>query len=94
MDISPLHDRVLIKPIEEEESQHGTIIVPDMGQERPTTGEVISVGEGVSEFGTFIKVTLKVGDKVIVPKIGTVKFSHKGEEYYLIRERDILAKIN
>ena len=94
MNISPLHDKILIKPIEIEEETHGNIIVPDLGQERPTTGEVIAVGEGVSEFGTFIPVTLTVGQKVIVPKIGTVRFSHKNEEYYLIRERDILAKLD
>jgi chaperonin GroES len=92
-EITPLHDKILLKPIEEDESQHGNLIIPDMGQERPTQALVIAVGPGVAEFGTQIEVTLKPGDKVIVPKIGTVLFKHKGEEYYLIRERDILAKI-
>jgi len=90
----PLHDRVIVKPIEDYERTYGSsnIIVPDLGQERPTVGEVIGVGPGrTSEFGTFIKMSCKIGDIVIVPKIGTIRFTHRGEEYYITQDKEIIA---
>lgn len=92
--ITPKNDRVLVKPIEDDELQYGNIIVPDMGKEKPEMGEVIAVGPGrTSEFGKFIPVNTKVGDTVIVPKIGSIKVTIKGEEYYVIQDREILATI-
>ncbi len=90
--IIPKNDRVLVKPIEDEELQYGNIIVPDMGKEKPEMAEVIAVGTGrMSEFGTFIPTTSRVGDIVIVPKIGTIRVTVKGEEYYVVQDREILA---
>jgi chaperonin GroES len=89
------HDKVLVKPIEESEQLYGNIIVPDLGKEKPQIGEVLDIGPGrVTEFGTKVEVTVKVGDIVLVPKIGTIRVDFEGEEYYILPDREILAVIN
>jgi chaperonin GroES len=88
------HDKVLVKPIEESEQLYGSIIVPDLGKEKPQIGEVLDVGPGrVTEFGTKIEITVQVGDIVLVPKIGTIRVDFEGEEYYILPDREILAVI-
>jgi len=73
---------------------YGNIIVPDMGKERPEMGEVIAVGPGrYTEFGAFINVNAKVGDLVLVPKIGTIRVEFDGEEYYIVPDKEILAVV-
>lgn len=90
----PQNDRVLIKPIDEGEQMYGNIVIPDMGKEKPEMGEVIAIGPGrQSEFGQLIKVNAKVGDIVLVPKIGTLRIDFKGEEYYIVQDREILATV-
>lgn len=92
--LEPKNDRVLIKPIEEDEQMYGNIVIPDMGKERPEMGEVIAVGPGrQSEFGQYIRVNVKVGDIVLVPKIGTVRIEFEGDEYYITQDREILAVV-
>nr|ASN63233.1 co-chaperonin GroES [uncultured virus] len=92
--LTPQNDRVLIKPIEEHDMMYGNIIVPDMGKEKPEIGEVIAVGKGrMSEFGTFIPVNSKVGDIVLVPKIGSIRVDFDGEEYYITPDKEILATV-
>jgi chaperonin GroES len=92
--LKPSNDRILIKPIEEGEQTYGSIVIPDMGKEKPEMGEVIAVGSGrMSEFGHFIPVKHKVGDIVLVPKIGTLRIDFEGEEYYIAQDKEILAKI-
>ena len=92
--IKALFNTVLIKPIEEDESTYGNIVVPDMGKEKNLKGEVISVGPGAhSVTGNFIETTIKVGDKVLLPAMGPTKVDHQGEEYYTIQENQILALI-
>ena len=87
-----LFNAVIVKPIEEEESVHGTIIVPDMGKEKNLKGEVVSVGPGYySSMGTFIETVVKEGDTVILPQMGPTKMNHEGQEYYMIEENKILA---
>ena len=87
-----LFNAVIVKPIEEEESVHGSIIVPDMGKEKNLKGEVISVGPGYySGMGTFIETVVKEGDIVILPQMGPTKMDHEGQEYYMIEENKILA---
>jgi chaperonin GroES len=77
--LEPQNDRVLIKPIEEDEQMYGNIVIPDMGKERPEMGQVIAVGPGrQSEFGQYIRVNAKVGDIVLVPKIGTIRIEFEG----------------
>jgi chaperonin GroES len=93
--LNPQNDRVLIKPIDEGEQMYGNIVIPDMGKEKPEMGEVIAVGPGrMSEFGKYVTVQSKVGDVVLVPKIGTLRFDYDGEEYYIVQDREILATIN
>jgi len=90
----PQNDRVLIKPIQAGEEMYGNIIIPDMGKEKPEMGEVIAVGPGrQSEFGTWIEVKAKVGDIVLVPKIGSMRIDFEGEEYYITTDREILATV-
>jgi chaperonin GroES len=92
--LQPENDRVLIKPTTSGEEMYGSIIIPDMGKEKPEMGEVIAVGPGrQTEFGTFIKVNAKVGDVVLVPKIGSMRIDFDGQEYFITPDREILATI-
>ena len=92
--LTPSNDRVLIRPIDEGEQTYGSIVIPDMGKEKPEMGEVIAIGQGrMSEFGHFIPVKHKVGQVVLVPKIGTLRIDFEGEEYYIAQDREILAVI-
>jgi len=92
--LEPQNDRVLIQPIEEDEQMYGNIVIPDMGKERPEMGQVIAVGPGrQSEFGQYIRVNAKVGDIVLVPKIGTIRIEFEGDEYYITQDREILATV-
>ena len=93
--ITPLADRVLIKPIEEEESNYGNIVVPDMGKDRPDFGTVLAVGPGrYDNSGNLIPTRLEIGQKVIMPKYGANTVELKGEEYVLASESEILGIIN
>jgi len=90
----PQNDRVLIKPIDEGEQMYGNIVIPDMGKERPEMGEIVSVGPGrKTEFGQYIGVNAKVGDVVLVPKIGTLRIDFEGDEYYIVQDKEILATV-
>lgn len=90
--LQPQNDRVLIKPVESGEEMYGNIIIPDMGKEKPEMGEVIAVGPGrQSEFGQFIRVNAKVGDFVLIPKIGSLRIDFEGQEYFITPDREILA---
>ena len=87
-------DRVIVKPVESGEERFGSIIIPDMGKEKPEMGEVVSVGPGrQSEFGQFIRVEAKVGDIVLIPKLGASRISIKGEEFFIVKEQDIYAQL-
>jgi len=90
--LQPMNDRVIVRPIEETESTYGNIIIPDLGKERPEMGEVIAVGPGrMSEFGHMIPVNAKVGDKVLIPKIGALRVEFDSDEYYIVPDKEILA---
>jgi chaperonin GroES len=95
MKLEALFNAVIVKPIELEETMFGNIIVPDLGSERNKTAEVVSIGPGVeSGYGKFLATTLKVGDVVVLPALGFTKFEYEGEEFWIGKENDILAKIN
>ncbi|MAO19961.1 MAG: co-chaperone GroES [Phycisphaerae bacterium] len=95
MKLEALFNAIIVKPIEAEEQQHGNIIVPDMGNDKNQTGEVISVGPGQSTItGEFIKTISKVGDVVVLPTQGFTKLPYEGEEYWVGPENQVLAKIN
>ena len=92
--LTPFNDRVIIKPIEEDEQMYGSIVIPDLGKEKPEMGEVIAVGPGrQTEFGQLIRVNAKVGDIVLIPKIGSLRIDFEGEEYFITPDKEILASI-
>ena len=92
--LRPVNGNVILRPIEEEEQMAGNIIIPDMGKERPEMGEVIAVGPGrQTEFGQYIRVNAKVGDVVLVPKIGSLRIDFEGEEYFITPDKEILATV-
>jgi len=93
--IIPTNDRILVKPIDEGEQTYGSIVIPDMGKEKPEIGEVLAIGPGrLSEFGKMIPVrSCKIGDIVMVPKIGTLRIDFEGEEFYIAQDREILGVI-
>lgn len=93
-ELIPFNDRVIVRPIEEEEQMYGSIVVPDMGKERPEMGEVIAVGPGrMSDYGQFIRVNAKVGDIILIPKLQSIRVEFDNQEYFVTRDREILAVI-
>ncbi len=85
--LEALFDAVIVKPLEIEETQYGSIIVPDMGKDRNVHGTVIAVGPGTyTVAGTFIKTELKEGDVVVLPTMGFTKVEHEGVEYFIGNE--------
>ena len=93
--LNPANDRILIKPIDEGEQTYGSIVIPDMGKEKPEMGEVLAVGPGrLSEYGQMIPVrSCKKGDIVLVPKIGSLRIDFDGDEYYITRDSEVLAVV-
>ena len=94
MKIRPLHDRVIVKRIEEERKSAGGIVIPDTAAEKPDQGEVVAVGKGKkADDGKLIPVDLKVGDKVLFGKYSGQTVKVKGEELLVMREEDIMGVI-
>jgi len=94
MKIRPLHDRVIVQRIEEEEKTKGGIIIPDTAKEKPQEGKVIAVGPGkVLENGTKVTLDVKVGDKILFGKYSGTEIKIEGEEFLMMREDDILGVI-
>ena len=92
VNVRPLGDRVLVKPIEEKEVKKGGIIIPDTAKEKPQEGEVVALGTGkLDDKGKKIEFTVKKGDKVLVSKYGGTEIKLDGESYQIFREDDILA---
>ncbi len=92
MNISPLADRVLVKPLEKEEVKQGGIIIPDTAKEKPQEGEVIAVGKGrLSNKGERIKPEVKKGDKILFRKYSGTEISVDNEQYLILQENEILA---
>lgn len=92
MNIKPLADRVVIKPIEQEEVKHGSIYIPDTAKEKPQEGTIVAVGPGkVTENGTKVAMEVKIGDKVLYGKYSGTEVTVANETYLIMRESDILA---
>ena len=92
MNIRPLEDRIILKPMEAEQKTAGGIIIPDNAKEKPQKGEVIAVGPGkVSDKGQKIELTLKKGDKVLYGKYSGTEVNVDGTDYLILRESDVLA---
>jgi len=93
INLQPLADRLVVKPIEKEEVTKGGIVIPDTVKEKPQEGKVLAVGPGrLSEDGKRIAMDVKVGDVVIYAKYGGTEIKIDGEELIILRESDILAK--
>lgn len=93
MNIQPLGDRVVVKPLEAEDKTKGGIVLPDTAKEKPQEGKIIAVGKGkVSDDGKVIPLEVKVGDKILYGKYsGTEVTTKDGEELLIMREEDIFA---
>jgi len=92
MKIKPLHDRVIVKRIEDEETTKGGIIIPDSAKEKPSEGKITAVGNGkVLEDGSRQPLEVKKGDKVLFGKYAGTEIKIDGEEHLIMREDDIIA---
>jgi chaperonin GroES len=94
VNVVPLHDRVLVKRIEEKETVKGGIIIPDTAKEKPQEGEVIAVGAGkLNDKGERLHMDVKAGDRVLFGKYSGTDIKIEDEEYLILREEEILAKL-
>ncbi len=94
MKIRPLHDRVIVKRMEEERTSAGDIVIPDAAAEKPIKGEVIAVGKGkILESGEIRALDIKAGDKVLFAKYSGTEVKVDGEELLVMKEDDIMAVI-
>jgi chaperonin GroES len=91
----PLGERIVIKPIEQEQQTKGGIYLPDTAKEKPQEGEVVAVGPGrMTDEGNRIAMEVAVGDRVIYSKYAGTEYKDGDEEYLILRESDVLAKIS
>lgn len=92
MKVRPLHDRILVKRVQQDEKTKGGIIIPDTAQEKPIEGEVIAVGNGrLLEDGTVHELQVKSGDRVLFGKYAGTEVKIEGEEHLILREDDVLG---
>jgi len=92
MNVRPLHDRLLVRRIEEKETAKGGIIIPDTAKEKPQEGEVLAVGNGkILDNGTKVALDVKVGDKILFGKYTGTDIKIDGEEVLILREDEVLA---
>ena len=95
MNLKPLADRVVVKALTKEEVTKGGIVIPDTAKEKPQEGEIIALGPGkMGEDGKRIEMELKKGDRVIYAKYAGTEWKYENEEYLILRESDILAKLS
>jgi len=94
VNVTPLHDRVLVRRVEEKETVKGGIIIPDTAKEKPQEGEVIAVGAGkINDKGDRIALDVKAGDRILFGKYSGTEIKIEDEEYLILREEEILAKL-
>ena len=92
MKVRPLHDRLLVRRVEKEETAKGGIIIPDTAKEKPQEGEVLAVGNGrVLDNGTKLPLDVKAGDKILFGKYSGSEIKIEGEEVLILREDEVLA---
>jgi len=92
MNFRPLHDRILIKRIEEKETAKGGIIIPDTAKEKPREGEVVAVGSGKkNEDGKVVPLDVKAGDRILFGKYSGSEIKMDNEEYLILREEEVLG---
>jgi chaperonin GroES len=94
MKVRPLHDRLIVKRLEEEEKTKGGIIIPDTAKEKPIEGKVIAVGKGkIQEDGTTIPMGVKKGDRILFAKYAGTEVKIDGEDHLIMKEDDVIATI-
>ena len=90
--LRPLHDRILVKRLEEAEERHGSIIIPDTAKEKPQEGKVVAVGNGkVTDDGKKLPLDVKAGDRILFGKYSGSEVKIDGVEYLILREEDVLG---
>jgi chaperonin GroES len=94
VNVTPLHDRVLVRRLEEKETAKGGIIIPDTAKEKPQEGEVMAIGAGKIEKGKRVLLDVKVGDRILFGKYTGNDITIDDQEYLILREEEILAKIS
>jgi chaperonin GroES len=92
--LNPKNGFAVLKPVEEQEQTYGNIVIPDLGKERPEMGEVIAVSQTYNwHRGEYVDSQFQVGQKVLIPKMGTMKISVGGEDYFLTKDTEILSVV-
>ncbi len=92
MKVRPLHDKILVKPIDTPQTTKGGIVIPDTVKEKPQEGKVVAAGKGrISEDGKVVPLDVKKGDTVLYSKYGGTEINIEGEEYLILDENDVLA---
>jgi chaperonin GroES len=94
VNVTPLHDRVLVRRLEEKDTAKGGIIIPDTAKEKPQEGEVMAAGAGNIEKGKRIPLDVKVGDRILFGKYTGSDIKIDDQEYLILREEEILAKVS
>lgn len=95
MSVRPLHDRILVRRMAEEDKTSGGIIIPDTAKEKPQRGEIVAAGKGrTTEDGKTLSLEVKVGDKVLFSKYAGTELKLEGEELVMMREEDVLGILN
>jgi chaperonin GroES len=93
--VRPLHDRILVRRMEEETKTAGGLFIPDTAKEKPQRGEIVATGKGrITEDGKTLPLEVKVGDKVLFAKYAGTELKFSGEEFLMMREEDILGIVN
>ena len=94
MDLQPLGDRLIVETLEEEETTSSGIVLPDTAKEKPQRGRVLAVGPGArDESGNYVALDLAEGDEIIFSKYGGTEIKIEGDDYLILRESDVLAKV-
>ena len=95
INVRPLHDRIIVQRLEEEEQQVGSIIIPDTAKEKPQQGKVVAVGKGkVKDDGDILPMDVKAGDTILFGKYSGQEIKLEGDEYLIMREDDVLGVVN
>lgn len=92
--LQPLNGYLVLRPVEEEEQMYGNIVIPDLGKEKPEMGEVVATS-GTYNFHSdkVVPSNLEIGDKVLIPKLGSLRITVEGDEYFICKEQDVYSKL-
>lgn len=92
--LQPLNGYLVLRPVEEDEAMYGNIVLPDLGKEKPEMGEVVATSPTYNYHSdTFINSALQIGDTVLIPKLGSLRVTVEGEEYFICKESDVYSKL-